>query len=399
MYMRKIFLWTLCLGLLSGMMGCHTGYQPREDALKWVKLEADAYMQQCDSSLTHYNDNWSYSTAFLARNYEDLYQQTHEQKYRDMFVDYMDFFVSDSAIWGYKIEEYNLERIQPARNLFAMYEITKEARYERAIAKFIEQLSTQPRNSEGGFWYRKNCPNQMWIETAYMACPFMAMYAATYDAPQWFDEAAAQILLLYEKARDPKSGLLFHGWDSTKSEAWSNPETGCSATVWGRAVGWFMAGIVDVLDYLPADHPSRAKLIEILQEVSAAVLAQQSSEYRLWYQVTDQADREGNYLEMSSSQLFIYSLAKGARMGYLPASYRDIAHEAYDCSVRLLTKWYYPDGSGILNVYYISGTCGLGKNGDEYRDGSYAYYTGVPMVSNDPKGTAPFMAAGLELLK
>ncbi|MBQ5996437.1 MAG: glycoside hydrolase family 88 protein, partial [Bacteroidales bacterium] len=115
--------------------------------------------------------------------------------------------------------------------------------------------------------------------------------------------------------------------------------------------------------------------------------------------VTDQADREGNYLEMSSSQLFIYSLAKGARMGYLPASCRDIAHEAYDCAVRLLTKWYYPDGSGILNVYYISGTCGLGKNGDEYRDGSYAYYTGVPMVSNDPKGTAPFMAAGLELLK
>ena len=117
----------------------------------------------------------------------------------------------------------------------------------------------------------------------------------------------------------------------------------------------------------------------------------------MWYTVLDQGDREKNYMEFSASSLFIYALAKGARKGYLPASYRDIAKQAYDYAVKLCTKWYYPDGSGLFNVYYISASSGLGQGENSYRDGSYTYYTSLEVRSNDPKGTAPFMAASLEL--
>lgn len=395
----KYLLLTLLSVLLLSACGSQTGYVMREDPEQWARLEGDAYMQKTDTALTSYSDVWSYSVSFLAREFEELYQLTREKKYRDMFTDYMDFFVSDSAIWGYKISEYNLERIQPARNLFLMYQITKEERYRNAIHYFITQLEQQPRTEEGGFCYRKIYPGQMWLESAYMACPFMAQYAKEFNEPAWFDEAVKQIELLYEKNRDPKTGLLFHGWDSTKTQDWADPETGRSPSLWGRAMGWFCAGVVDVLDYLPADHPSRERLITILNEVASAVIAVQDPEYNLWYQVLDQGSREGNFMEMSCTQLFIYTLAKGARLGYLPAEYRDIAAKAYDHSVRMMTKWYV-DGSGILNVYYISGTCGLGQYADDdYRDGTYEYYTNVKTVFNDPKGTAPFLAASLELCK
>jgi len=39
-----------------------------------------------------------------------------------------------------------------------------------------------------------------------------------------------------EHARDPKSGLLYHGWDESKQERWANKQTGFVAVL-GPAMG------------------------------------------------------------------------------------------------------------------------------------------------------------------
>ena len=68
--------------------------------------------------------------------------------------------------------------------------------------------------------------------------------------------AARQILLVSQHLRDPKTGLYYHGWDQSRTERWADPQTGLSRCFWGRAVGWYVMGIVETLNAMPADHPA-----------------------------------------------------------------------------------------------------------------------------------------------
>ena len=101
-----------------------------------------------------------------------------------------------------------------------------------------------------------------------------------------------------------------------------------SANFWGRAVGWYALATVEVLDYLPAKHPDRMAIVRSLQDVADAVARVQDPVTGLWWQVLDQPNRAGNYLEASASSMLVYALAKGARLGVLDACSGRLAYGA-----------------------------------------------------------------------
>src|SRR6266849_7861393 len=78
--------------------------------------------------------------------------------------------------------------------------------------------------------------------------------------------------------------------------------------------------LVDVLDYFPKKHPQRESLIAKLKDTAAAMAKYQDAKSGLWYEVLDKGSAAGNYFEASASCMFVYALAKGVRMGYLPQS-------------------------------------------------------------------------------
>ncbi len=185
-----------------------------------------------------------------------------------------------------------------------------------------------------------------------------------------------------------------HAWDESRQQKWCDPETGKSHYPWSRATGWYTMAILDILDYLPPDHPDRGDLIEILQKECDALLKVRDPETGLWFQVLNQADRKGNYIEGSGSAMFTYVFARGAHSGYLDRKYIDIADTSFMSIIRELIT---VDDKGLITMHNICGGCGLG--GNPYRDGSYEYYVNEKRIDNDPKGVAPFILAALELNK
>ena len=102
------------------------------------------------------------------------------------------------------------------RAVLLVYRVTQQAKYYKA-AKFLhEQLALQPRTASGAYWHKQIYPNQMWLDGAYMAEPFRAAYAVTFQEPGDFDDIAKQLLLMDEHMRDAKTGLMKHGWDESK---------------------------------------------------------------------------------------------------------------------------------------------------------------------------------------
>ena len=61
-------------------------------------------------------------------------------------------------------------------------------------------------------------------------------------------------------------------------------------------MGWVPVALLDELDFIPADHPDRAKLEKMAVDLLKSLLAFQSEDGR-WYQVVNRGDDPANWLE------------------------------------------------------------------------------------------------------
>ena len=336
---------------------------------------------------------WHYEPGVALLSVQHVWEQTRNQRYFEYIQRNIDLFVdAEGNILTYTLEEYNLDQINQGKVLFLLYAQTGEERYKKAAFLLREQMRTHPRTERGGYWHKKIYPNQMWLDGLYMAEPFLAQFAHTFDEPVLFDDIAHQIAIFDRRARDSQTGLLYHAWDYSRSQPWADPQTGCSPHFWARAMGWFTMALPDILDYFPSDHPKRGLISQIFHDTIEAVLSVQDETSGIWYQILDRGQRAGNYLEASASCMFVYALAKGARMELLDSSCLQAAQRGYQ---GILDHFIEVDERNWINLNGIVSVGGLG--GNPYRDGSFEYYISEPVVSNDYKGFGSFIMASLEI--
>jgi len=336
---------------------------------------------------------WDYERGVVLQGVYQLYRTTHKKEYLDFVKRHIDLYVQkDGSIRTYEYLSFTLDNIATGRNLLALYKATNDNKYKIAADTLRKQLAQQPRTNEGGFWHKKIYPYQMWLDGIYMAEPFYAEYAKMFHEPADFDDIANQFIWMEQHSRDSKTGLLYHAWDESKQMPWANKQTGCSSYFWGRAIGWYAWALVDVLDYLPQDHAKRKELIAIFQRLSKTLLQFREPQSKLWYQIVDQGNRTGNYIESSTSCMFVYAFAKGANKGYLDKKYLTAAKESFK---GILDSMVTVDEKGIVSLHHACQGAGLG--GNPYRDGSYEYYIGEKQRTNDFKAIGPFILAALEL--
>lgn len=339
--------------------------------------------------------SWAYFTGVVLEGMTNIWRRTGNETYFNYVQRNMDRFVTDKGtIKGYKKEYYDLDQLKNGRILLTLYKATHQEKYQKAALLLREQLKTHPRTREGGFWHQHIYPYQMWLDGLYMAEPFYAEYSATFKEPENFDDIANQFIYMENHSRDRKTGLLYHGWDEAKQQKWANKETGLSASFWGRSMGWFGMALVDVLEYFPENHPKRAALLAILERFSTAITKVQDPSSGVWYQVLDRPKGEGNYKEASASNMFVYTLAKGVRLGYLPSKFKRSATKGFDGIIRTFIE---TAEDGQVNLKGTVVVAGL----DDNRDGSYAYYLKERIKTNDPKGVGAFLLASneMEILK
>jgi len=366
-----------------------TTMKPIPDNLPWSIRGTETLLQR-HPILTH---RWHYEPGVALLAVQRVWEETKDPRYFDYIQCNIDEFVDETGnIRTYTLGEYNLDQINQGKLLFMLYARTKDDRYKKAAYLLHEQMKTHPRTDRGGYWHKKIYPNQMWLDGLYMADPFLTQFGQVFNEPDLFNEVAHQIAIFDRHTRDPETGLLYHAWDYSRSQQWADPETGCSPHFWARAMGWFMMAIPDILDHFPMGHPQRDMIIQVFQDTAEAVIKVQDEASGVWYQILDQGDRPGNYLEASASCMFVYALAKGVHLGSLDSSYLQAATRGYQ---GILDHFIEVDDHGWVNLNGIVSVGGLG--GNPYRDGSFEYYLSEPVVSNDYKGFGPFIMASLEI--
>ncbi|MEI6276306.1 MAG: glycoside hydrolase family 88 protein [Prolixibacteraceae bacterium] len=393
--MKKFGIWLPVLLFMVNVMAIQAQTTKKDGTAIAIKM-AESEMKQFPEPWTvDFNPKpaWNYTQGLIAQSMLMVWHESKNEAFFNYARAYADKLIDASGnIAGYKVEEYNIDCMNSGKFLFELYTQTKDEKYRKAIVLLREQLKSQPRTSDGGFWHKQRYPNQMWLDGLYMGAPFYAQYAKVFNEPALFDDVVNQFILVHQHTYDPKIGLNYHGWDELKQQKWANPQTGCSPNFWSRAEGWYAMGLVDVLDYIPQNHAGRAKLIAILNQVATGVMKYQDAKTGLWYQVMDQGNRDGNYLEATGSSMFAYALQKAVRKGYISKDYKAVALKAYSGILEYLIK---NNSDGTISLTKCCSVAGLG--GTPYRDGSYEYYVKEPVRDNDPKGVGPFIMASLEM--
>ena len=335
---------------------------------------------------------WNYEMGVVLQGFEKLATFTSNNKYTGYAKNIIDHFITtEGEIRTYNVEEYNIDNIPAGRQLLHLYKNTKEEKYKTAATLLYKQLAWQPRNKIGGYWHKLKYPAQMWLDGLYMAQPFAVEYAVMFNDTEKFDDIINQFVWMEKYSRDTITGLLYHGWDESKLQKWANPKTGLSPEFWSRAMGWYMMALVDVLDHLPANYKRRSELIAILNRLSTALVKFQDAKEGVWWQVTDKANQQLNYLESSSSAMFLYALSKAVNKKYIGINFKPAITKAFS---GIIKKFVRVDGAG--SVHYLQAVAGAGLGGTPYRDGSYSYYVNEPKRDDDLKAIGPFIQACIE---
>ena len=338
-------------------------------------------------------NSWNYIDGCMITAILSMYEQSGKTEYLAFADNFCSRFVKeDGTIRTYQAQDYNLDNINPARNLISLYTLTGKEKYRKAVENVRAQLQSQPRTKEGNFWHKKIYPDQVWLDGLYMAQPFYMTYETRFNGMRGCGDSFRQFVNVRKHMRDADTGLYYHAYDASKSMSWADRETGCSRNFWLRAEGWFAGALVDTAEEMDEQlYYEYRTLQSMLKELMDALIPWQD-ESGMFYQVIDHPEDQRNYLETSGTALIAYAALKGVRLGYLPERYEEIGVRAMDGIVKkhLITN---EDGTpGLSGICLVAG---LGNPAS--RDGSLGYYFSEPVVSNDAKGTAPFLMAYTEL--
>lgn len=385
---------TLVFLLLIGLSSCKTSEPMSVRVVKseMARCQDGSYLDGMEGKL-----KWNYTTGLELKSfidvglkYSDNSMIEYAEKWYDAIID------STGAIQTYKKEKYNVDHICPGRNLFYLYETTGKEKYKKAIELLRSQLEDHPRTSEGGFWHKQIYPSQMWLDGLYMAQPFYAEYTTKYTPESQRDSIYKDIVNHFVVAAkhtyDEKTSLYRHAWDESKEMFWCDKATGQSQHAWGRALGWYCMGIVEVLDWIPEEIEERNELIGILKDIYNVLPKYADTDTGMWYQVLDCPGREGNYVEATCSAMFTYVALKAVRKGYLDESMREYAEKMYQ---DLLKTFISENSDGTISLTNCCAVAGLG--GKNNRSGDYDYYINEKICENDPKGIGPLIWAALEM--
>lgn len=241
------------------------------------------------------------------------------------------------------------------------------------IENYSQYIMTKEfRLADGTFARKRPHKNTVWLDDMFMAIPAIAYMGAYTNDSKYFDEAAKQIMLFKDKMWVKEKKLFRHGWVEAM-----NPHP---AFHWGRANGWAILTMCEVLDILPENHPQRGAILDLLRQHIEGLVALQGKD-GFWHQLLDRND---SYEESSCTAIYTYCIAHAINQGWISAL-------AYGPAVQL--AWHAVEASIDAQGRFMNTCVGTGMGFDP------AFYMYRPVSTAAAHGYGPAIWAGAEMLR
>ena len=368
-------------GTGSGGTGAGGSIGGSSGGLGWAVRMANSVIARHPNPDTVASSNFSWEIGYTMWTIEKVWRSTQDPKYLAYLKKYVDQHVDATG----KLSGFSASRLDdflPGYAILLLYEQTQAQQYLTAATTIRNAFKSYPRNSDGGFWHSTGNPNQMWVDGVFMGQMFLARYGHATGESAAFDEVVTQMTDIVNHCMKT-NGLLLHAYDESKKASWANPTTGLSPEVWSEGLGWYAVLIADVFDYLPADHPGRPGLMDILGKLVAGLKANQDAQSGRWCQVVDKCTLSDNWNESSGTGMFLYLIKKSIIQGYIDAAtYGPAVNSAYQGLVQKATA----NSDGTVDINDCS-SIGV--------QGSYSAYVSKAKQVSPPSCVSSFIAGTL----
>ena len=301
--------------LVDKKTGREWSYGDKAAALK--NVNADMQLKQGGFRLTSYEWGVTYSGVLAA------YEVTGDAAYRDyvarrhgllaeIYPYYQKLFAAGKTIDG------NIRRVIDPHALddagavccsmikASLSGVGKAASLRPLIDNYASYIvNKEYRLADGTFARLRPQKNTVWLDDMFMGIPTVAYMGKLTGDTKYYDEAARQVSGFASRMWVPEKNLFRHGWVEAMQP---HP-----AFFWGRANGWAILTLCEVLDVLPETHPQRQQLLDLLGKHAAGLSALQHHS-GFWHQLLDRND---TYLEASATAIYTYCLAHAVNKGWI----------------------------------------------------------------------------------
>ena len=122
-----------------------------------------------------------------------------------------------------------------------------DTRFRQWIDVVDGYISTkQFRLEDGSLARQRPQPRALWTDDFYMSIPFLTQMGKLTGDSKYWDDAVRQVRQLSARLFVPEKGLYAHGWSE-------NAHPYSPRFYWGRANGWAIMAMAELLEVLPAD--------------------------------------------------------------------------------------------------------------------------------------------------
>jgi rhamnogalacturonyl hydrolase YesR len=208
-------------------------------------------------------------------------------------------------------------------------EATSDPVLRDGARRMLDYLLCQAPRAADGTLYHLVDAREVWVDSLYMAAPFLAVSGHP-------DQALQQIEGHRRRLWSPEKKLFSHIWD----EAAQTPRR---PAFWGVGNGWAAAGMTRVLRALGGASAERARVARYLEELVDGCLAHQRAD-GLFHDVLDDPT---TFVETNLGQMLAYVIYRGILGGWLDEGY----HVRADRMRR--AAWEKVDAHGL-----VQGVCG-----------------------------------------
>lgn len=349
-----------------------------------VKLElgtTDWSVAIIESTLSQYSpetfDGWHYATALFLEGVYRTWKRTGKTQYLDFMMEWADLYVNEHGEIQKSINR--LDDMLPGIIMIHLYLQTGKEKFRLAAERVRTVFDTYPRTTDEGLWHMKKKQNELWLDGLYMSMPFLVRYGAVFDEAQYcYGEAIKQYKVYASHLLDDETGLLYHAYDEDGSEPWASPPENHSPEFWGRSIGWFVMGLIEVLEIIPPSYPGYTDLTHILEKVLTGLVNFQDPATGLWYQVVNKGEEAGNWLETSCSIMYAYAISRAVDKSFVNDSLNQYAIKAYSGILGKVSM----DEKGKTFLKDICEGTGVGD---------YEHYIGRSRLINNNHGLGAFL--------
>lgn len=336
-----------------------------------------------------FSSEWSYTHGVVLSAFDYITKVTGDEsffadntKFYNYVVDNLPYFQKNASKinsgkigpWGRILEFEALDDCGSiGAAMIKTYLKNKNNQYLPIIHRVDEHVSkNQFRLPDGTLARNRPQYQSVWADDMYMSVPFLTNMGVLTKNNKYFDDAVRQVLQMAKRLYIPEKELFDHGWNVTSANY--DPRF-----YWGRANGWCLMAMAELLNALPVNYKGRAEILHLYRSMVRS-LANLQDGSGFWHNLLDKSD---TYPETSCTAMFTYAIAKGINEGWISHVYGPVA----------LTGW-----NALKTQVQANGAVEGTVEGTTFaHDNTYYYNRGKSIHATH--GYGPVLYAGAEMIR